>query len=207
MTSSTSTTCLASQQEIYVHVEQMRLKTLKLLEDFARSLATDELRALSGIDLNDCCKFWSTLLSSKLIPEYVCDEQRYMLASTACDCLASMGAAVFELLPMPRRIYCLTSLLHASRSLTSNSLRAAGVRALGVYVTYTSLKEDQNFLSDLSACLMGALTNETNNLVRQKTAWSMSNLSEVSDVLNREKYVKRFFFYLVYLFLGFDRKW
>lgn len=172
----------ASAQEIHQFVEQMRLKTLKLLEDFTRSLATDELRTLSGIDLNDCCKFWSTLLSSKLIPEYVCDEHRYLLASTACDCLASMGAAVFELLPQPRRIYCLTSLLHATRSLTSNSVRAAGVRALGVYVTYTSLKEDQNFLSDLTSCLLSALANETNNLVRQKTAWSMSNLSEVYDL-------------------------
>jgi hypothetical protein len=163
----------------YQQIEQMRLKTLKLLEDFARSLATDELRTLSKIDLNDCCKFWSSLLASKLISEHLCDEQRYLLSSTACDCLASMGGSVFELLPFQKRIYCLTNLLHLTKSQTSNSIRAASVRALGVYVTYTSLKEDQNFLNDLSVCLLAALSNETNNLVRQKTAWSMSNLSEV----------------------------
>ncbi len=96
--------------------EQILIKTLKLLEELARCLATTELRTMNGIDLNDCCKFWSSLLSSKLISHMLCNEQYYLLSSSACDCLASMGAAIFELLPFQKRIYCLTNLLHLTKS-------------------------------------------------------------------------------------------
>lgn len=162
----------------FMLIDQIRLKTLKFLEEFARCLATNDLRQMNSIDLNDCCKFWSNLLNSKLISEYLIDEQRYLLSSSACDCLASIGASIFELLPFQKRIFCLTNLLHLTKS-QSTLIRAASVRALGVYVTFTSLKEDQNFLSDLSICLHTLILNDSNNLVRQKTAWSMSNLSEV----------------------------
>ncbi|CAF0791844.1 unnamed protein product [Brachionus calyciflorus] len=157
---------------------QIILKTIKFIEEFARCLATSDLRQMNSIDLNDCCKLWSSLLSSKLLSEYLIDEQRYLLSSSACDCLASIGAPIFELLPYQKRIFCLTNLIHLTKS-QSSLIRAASVRALGVYVTFTSLKEDQNFLTDLSVCLLNLISNDSNNLVRQKTAWSMSNLSEV----------------------------
>jgi len=112
------------------------------------------------------------------VSEILCDENRYILSSAACDCLSSIGASIFELLPFQKRVYCLTNLLHLTKS-QSNLIRSASARALGVYVTFTSLKEDQTFLNDLSQCLIALLTNDTNNLVRQKTAWSLSNLSEV----------------------------
>ena len=122
--------------------------------------------------------------------EILCDETRYMLSSAACDCLSSIGASIFELLPFQKRIYCLTNLLHLTKS-QSSLIRSASARALGVYVTFTSLKEDQTFLNDLSQCLIALLTNDTNNLVRQKTAWSLSNLSEVL-VENGDKLAKTF---------------
>ena len=117
-------------------------------------------------------------MNSKLVSEILCDENRYMLSSAACDCLSSIGASIFELLPFQKRIYCFTNLLHLTKS-QSNLIRSASARALGVYVTFTSLKEDQTFLNDLSCSLINLLTNDTNNLVRQKSAWSLSNLSEV----------------------------
>lgn len=157
---------------------QIILKTIKFTEELCRCLATNELRQMNSIDLNDCCKLWSNLLNSKLLSEYLIDEQRYLISSTACDCLASIGAPIFELLPYQKRIFCLTNLLHLTKS-QSNLIRAASVRALGVYVTFASLKEDQNFLTDLSLCLLNLIKNDGNNLVRQKTAWSISNLSEV----------------------------
>ncbi len=66
-------------------------KTLKLLEEFARCLATTELRARNNIDLSDCCKFWLALLNSKLVSQLLCNEQFYLVSSAACDCLASIG--------------------------------------------------------------------------------------------------------------------
>ncbi len=104
--------------------------------------------------------------------------------------LFGSGASIFELLPFQKRIYCLTNLLHLTKS-KSTLIRSSSVRALGVYVTFTSLKEDQTFLNDLSQSLQDLLTNDTNNLVRQKTAWSLSNLSEVL-VENRDKLGKAF---------------
>ena len=170
--------------------EQSLIKVLKLLEDLGRSLATAEFRSIANIDLNDCCKFWSLLLNSKLIAEYLVDEQHYLLSSASCDCLASIGASIFELLPFQKRVYCLTNLLHLTKS-QSTLIRSSSIRALGVYVTFVSLKEDQQFLNDLSMCLVNLLTTDTNNLVRQKAAWSLSNLSEVL-VENRDKLGKVF---------------
>ncbi|RMZ94776.1 HEAT repeat-containing 6, partial [Brachionus plicatilis] len=170
LNSNSATECL--------NLNQVILKTIKFTEEFCRCLATNELRQMNSIDLNDCCKLWSSLLNSKLLSEHLVDEQRYLISSSACDCLASIGAPIFELLPYQKRIFCLTNLLHLTKS-QSNLIRAASVRALGVYVTFASLKEDQNFLTDLSLCLLNLISNDSNNLVRQKTAWSMSNLSEV----------------------------
>lgn len=173
--------------EIY---DQVKFKTLKLLEEFSRCLATDELRQLNNIDLNDCCKFWSSLLNTKLATELICDESRYLLVSAACDCFSAIGASTFELLPFQKRIYCLTNLLNLTRS-QSSLIRSASVRGLGVYVTFASLKEDQAFLNDLSMSLLNLLSQDQNNLVRQKAAWSMSNLSEVL-VENGDKLGKLF---------------
>lgn len=168
-----------SNPAVQEQLEQMKQKTLKLLEEFARCIATEDMRQATGLDLNDCCKFWSSLLNqSKLVSEILSDEQHYLLSSSACDCLASIGSSIFELLPFNNRVYCLTNLLHRTHS-HSTLIRAASSRSLGVYVTFGSLKEDQNFLSDLSLTLINLLSNDANNLVRQKAAWSMSNLSEV----------------------------
>ncbi len=82
-------------------------KTLKLLEEFARCLATAELRTRNNIDLSDCCKFWLALLNSKLVSQLLCNEQFYLVSSAACDCLASIGR-LFKLF--------LTSLIFKSNS-------------------------------------------------------------------------------------------
>jgi hypothetical protein len=172
------------------HYTQQQLQTLRLLEEFGRCLATSELRSRNGIDLNDCCKFWSELLQSALVLRLLNDEQNYMLSSGACDCLASIGAQTFELIPFAKRVHCLTSLLHLTKS-SSTLIRSASVRALGVYVTFGSLKEDLNFLYDMSNCLHALLSTDSNNLVRQKAAWSLGNLSEVL-VENVDKLGKSF---------------
>ncbi len=52
-----SSSSIGSLQDTQL-VDQLKLKNLKLFEEFARCLATNELRAMNGIDLNDCCKFW-----------------------------------------------------------------------------------------------------------------------------------------------------
>lgn len=67
------------------------LKSLKLLEEFTRCLATDELRKRNNIDLSVCCKFWLSLLNSNLVSQLLCDENFYLLSSASCDCLASIG--------------------------------------------------------------------------------------------------------------------
>ncbi|CAF0935057.1 unnamed protein product [Brachionus calyciflorus] len=45
------------------------LKTIKFIEEFARCLATSDLRQMNSIDLNDCCKLWYSLLNSKFSSE------------------------------------------------------------------------------------------------------------------------------------------
>jgi hypothetical protein len=180
-------------------VSEELLQTVKLLEEFVRCLATERIRTMNEIDLNDCCKFWISLLNSKLMEHALFDEQQYLLSSTTCDCLASIGTSIFELLPNEKRIYCLTSMLHLTKS-KSTLIRSSSIRALGVYVAFTSLKEDTIFLNDVSQCLLNLLNNDTNNLIRQKAAWSLSNLSEVlmenSDRMNK-LFIDQFRIYII----------
>lgn len=74
-----------------IGTQSLMLKSLKLLEEFTRCLATDELRKRNNIDLSVCCKFWLSLLNSNLVSQLLCDENFYLLSSASCDCLASIG--------------------------------------------------------------------------------------------------------------------
>lgn len=64
-------------------------------------------------------------------------------------------------------------------------MRAAGLRALGMLVTSSALKDDTGFLMDLADTV--CLTSDDKNLgVRIKSAWALANLC---DCLSTQKFV------------------
>lgn len=165
--------------------DELIISTLKFIEELSRCLATKNFRSLINIDLNDSVQFWSHLIAStKLISTYLVNESNFMSCSIACDCLASIGSDIFELLTQNKKIHLITCLLALTKS-NLNLPRSASVRTLGVFVTFQSLKEDVFFLNDFGQCVL-RLMDDHNTLVRQKCAWSFGNLSEIL-VENKEK--------------------
>ena len=77
---------------------------------------------------------------------------------------------------------CITLLL----GLTSDDdhhVRAAAVRAIGVYVLYPCLREDVSFVSDAASSIIATL-DENDFVVKIKAAWSLGNISDAL-VLNK----------------------
>lgn len=67
-----------------------------------------------------------------------------------------------------------------------SAVRAAGLRALGMLVTLSTLEDDTGFLMDLAD--MVCMASDDKNLgVRVKSAWALANLC---DCLSRQKFGK-----------------
>lgn len=49
--------------------------------------------------MEQCLQFWQTLLNGSLI-ELLQNEQHPILRAVGCDCLGSVGAQIFEQLPV-----------------------------------------------------------------------------------------------------------
>jgi hypothetical protein len=162
------------------------LSSLKLLEELTRYLSTDKVRANNQLDLSECVKFWIHLIDDTfLIKRFLIDDKAYLICSQVCDCLAACGSDIYENLPSNVQLNLRINLITLTKA-PSNLIRAASIRALGVYITYPSLKEDFKFIYDLVNCIMKILENDSNNLVKQKCTWSLSNLSEVL-IENKDK--------------------
>ncbi|XP_045573445.1 HEAT repeat-containing protein 6 isoform X3 [Salmo salar] len=82
----------------------------------------------------------------------------------------------FTQLPEKSQVLCVTVLLGLTYS--DNSLvKAAAVRALGVYILFPCLREDVMFVADTANAILTALDDRSPN-VRSKAAWSLGNLTD-----------------------------
>ncbi|ELU07074.1 hypothetical protein CAPTEDRAFT_228236 [Capitella teleta] len=124
---------------------------------------------------------WSPLLAGP-VPNLLQTATYEAVKYTLCDCLANVGPSVFALLPREQHILCLTLLLGLASD-EDFHVRAAAVRALGVYVRYPCLREDVCFMADAANAVLTAL-DEQSLVVRAKAAWALGNLSN-AIVLNR----------------------
>ncbi|XP_055797368.1 HEAT repeat-containing protein 6 isoform X2 [Salvelinus fontinalis] len=90
--------------------------------------------------------------------------------------LSSILPQAFTQLPVQSQVLCVTVLLGLTYS--DNSLvKAAAVRALGVYILFPCLREDVMFVADTANAILTALDDRSPN-VRSKAAWSLGNLTD-----------------------------
>ncbi|XP_043077766.1 HEAT repeat-containing protein 6 isoform X2 [Puntigrus tetrazona] len=120
-------------------------------------------------------EFWSEVLGGPLISALQ-NEQHPTLQTSACDTLSSILPQAFSQLPDKTQVLCITILLGLTYS--ENSLvKAAAVRALGVYILFPCLREDVMFVADTANAILTALDDRSPN-VRAKAAWSLGNLTD-----------------------------
>uniref|UniRef100_S4R4P8 HEAT repeat-containing protein 6 n=1 Tax=Petromyzon marinus TaxID=7757 RepID=S4R4P8_PETMA len=118
---------------------------------------------------------WSAMLSGPL-PPALQSAQSAALQTSACDVLSTILPDAFPLLPVDRQMVCLTVLLGLSAD-ESLQVKAAAVRALGVFLLFPSLREDVQFVSDAASAVLRCME-DPSFLVRTKAAWSLGNLTD-----------------------------
>uniref|UniRef100_A0A4X2L823 HEAT repeat-containing protein 6 n=1 Tax=Vombatus ursinus TaxID=29139 RepID=A0A4X2L823_VOMUR len=94
----------------------------------------------------------------------------------SCDALSSILPEAFSSLPNDRQILCITLLLGLNHS-KNPLVKAAAVRALGVYVLFSCLRQDVMFVADTANAILMSLHDKSPN-VRAKAAWSLGNLTD-----------------------------
>uniref|UniRef100_A0A672T420 HEAT repeat-containing protein 6 n=1 Tax=Sinocyclocheilus grahami TaxID=75366 RepID=A0A672T420_SINGR len=160
----------------------VQLHGTKLLEELGtgiiqqyRSDANTPPQSAKCVPVCQVVEFWSDVLGAPLISALQ-NEQHPTLQTSACDTLSSILPQAFSQLPDKTQVLCITILLGLTYS--ENSLvKAAAVRALGVYILFPCLREDVMFVADTANAILTALDDRSPN-VRAKAAWSLGNLTD-----------------------------
>uniref|UniRef100_A0A8C1S9E7 HEAT repeat-containing protein 6 n=1 Tax=Cyprinus carpio TaxID=7962 RepID=A0A8C1S9E7_CYPCA len=172
-----STRCLKEQEP------SVQLHGTKLLEELGTGII-QQYRADANTTPSAKCvpvcqvvEFWSEVLAAPMISALQ-NEQHPTLQTSACDTLSSILPQAFSQLPVSDKtqVLCITILLGLTYS--ENALvKAAAVRALGVYILFPCLREDVMFVADTANAILTALDDRSPN-VRAKAAWSLGNLTD-----------------------------
>ncbi|KAL4223144.1 HEAT repeat-containing protein 6 [Mactra antiquata] len=168
----------------------IKLHTAKLLDEFSQVMLQDvsntDTEKQNTLDHNQVLEFWLSLLNGPIqdILQNTNNDGNAAVKSSTCDCLANIGDAVFKLLPLDKRIMCLTVVLGLAND-DDRFIRASAIRTLGVYVLYSCVREDVSFVADATSAILGVMEDK-NIAVRVKAAWSLANLGDAL-ALNREE--------------------
>ncbi|KAK2873041.1 hypothetical protein Q8A67_022938 [Cirrhinus molitorella] len=170
-----SARCLTEQDA------SVQLHGAKLLEELGTGIIqqyradTNTPQSAKCVPVCQVVEFWSEVLGGPLISALQ-NEQHSTLQTSACDTLSSILPQAFSQLPDKTQMLCITILLGLTYS--ENSLvKAAAVRALGVYILFPCLREDVMFVADTANAILTALEDRSPN-VRAKAAWSLGNLTD-----------------------------
>ncbi|OXB79080.1 UNVERIFIED_CONTAM: hypothetical protein H355_005956 [Colinus virginianus] len=119
--------------------------------------------------------FWTMMLNGPL-PGALQNSQHATLQTSACDALSSILPEAFGSLQNDQQILCITLLLGLNHSETP-LVKAAAVRALGVYILFSCLRQDVMFVADTANAILNSLHDKSPS-VRAKAAWSLGNLTD-----------------------------
>ena len=106
------------------------------------------------------------------------------LQAAFCDVLAEMSEAVFAELTTDQRALVITYLLTKAKEDVGNGkstlTRASAIRGLGVLITYKLLRQDLNFVVDVSEKLLDVLkkVDKIHKNVVTSAVWSLANLAD-----------------------------
>ncbi|XP_028278203.1 HEAT repeat-containing protein 6 [Parambassis ranga] len=166
----------------------VQLHGAKLLEEFGTGIiqqyrSENNVPESSRIPISQVVEFWSEVLSGPL-NEALQNEQHALLQASACVTLSTILPQAFAQLPDKTQLMCITVLLGLIY-VEKYVVKAAAVRALGVYILFPCLREDVMFVADTANTILAALDDRCTN-VRTKAAWSLGNLTDTL-VINMER--------------------
>jgi hypothetical protein len=131
-------------------------------------------RAMRDAELPFALEHWRWLLGTDVTSSL--DESSAGVREHLCGALSTLGARNFAHLERAQQLVCLTLLLGAVSDAVPN-VRAAALRALGMFVVFAELRCDVEFVGDVASALLDACDDEI-SAVRVCAAWSIANLCD-----------------------------
>ncbi|RUS80031.1 hypothetical protein EGW08_012201, partial [Elysia chlorotica] len=184
----------------------VQLHGCKVLDEFTQALHREVQEASLApnhvIPVHEILDFWLYLLGGPLpkLLAYNPDtspDSNNLVRSAACESMGNVGEEVFSRLPRPRQMQCLTLVLGMVAE-DDKLIKAAAVRALGIYILYPTLRDDVLFVLDAAAAILecvDAKRNSKSQTVRFKAAWAMANLCDTlvtNKDNNQEEFLQEF---------------
>uniref|UniRef100_A0A8D2LXI8 HEAT repeat-containing protein 6 n=1 Tax=Varanus komodoensis TaxID=61221 RepID=A0A8D2LXI8_VARKO len=145
-------------------------------------LASEESLSIVENSSADPCWLLFFCISLAVLPREDC----YSDSDAGCVLTANPfepSPVRLEALQDDKQILCITILLGLNHS-ENPLVKAAAVRALGVYVAFPCLRQDVMFLADTANAILNSLSDSSPN-VRAKAAWSLGNLTDTL-IINME---------------------
>ncbi|ORX61298.1 hypothetical protein DM01DRAFT_1119402 [Hesseltinella vesiculosa] len=131
----------------------------------------------SSLDTNKmttCISWWQSNLE-KHIQQSSLDPSPKVKVAT-CDCLAAISSSIFEQLPMRYQRLSIALLMPLTED-PDAAVRAAACRAIGVFILFPTLREDECFVSDVTTVVLNGMS-DPSLLVRLRVSWAQGNLSD-----------------------------
>lgn len=135
-------------------------------------------------DMRSCQHFWQVATQQLLGKIAQPTEHSTCLLAICCDALSNISAPLFERLPVFEQRYLICTLTDAARS-AERAIRAAAVRALGVYVLFPTLRDDRHFVASTVEAIVAAQPSIHLD-VRIKTSWALANVAQALLLLVEE---------------------
>ncbi|XP_075220789.1 HEAT repeat-containing protein 6 [Lycorma delicatula] len=161
-----SSVIISLQLSLVSSSDVLQLHAGRALEQIAIPMA-----ATKGIE-EECIDMWKSLLKGPLLKIL---QSTLPLAAVACDCLANIGPNIYQLLPGDVQILIITLLFGCSQH-EESSVRASAIRAIGMFLSFPCLMEEEQFVFDVSETVINVIKDPVTT-VRVKAAWTLGNLT------------------------------
>ncbi|XP_054264008.1 HEAT repeat-containing protein 6-like [Macrosteles quadrilineatus] len=158
----------AMARDMRANIELVKLHAARAFHILA------EIMAGPDADVTECVEVWNMMIGSQLLSLLGSSPG---LTTTVCECLGAMSPSAYQHLTEKQQICCITSLLGCARDEEPN-VRAAAVQALANYLTFPTLSQDEQFVSDCSEVICH-LIKDPFPLVSGKASWALGNLSDM----------------------------
>ncbi|KAF8969068.1 HEAT repeat-containing protein 6 [Entomortierella lignicola] len=152
---------------------RVRTASLMFLEEYSKAGAIHSTPLTS--------EWWKDALEKHILKAFA--EENPSIKALGCDCISSLSSDAFS--GLPSRLEMLIMSLVLGTALDEHPVaRAAACRAIGVFILFPALREDNTHVVDMASTVLD-LCQDPNLNVRVRASWAVGNLCD-SLVLLKE---------------------
>ncbi|KAI9310898.1 armadillo-type protein [Dichotomocladium elegans] len=145
-------------------------------------LGGDNQASWDKAEMEKHASWWYNMLEKTI--QDSCVDSDALVRTATCDCLSSIPKDIYEYMDRQHQTLAVALLLPLPTDPDSN-VRAAACRALGLFVLFPSLHDDEHFVADMASAVLEQM-NDKVLLVRVRASWAQGNLCDVLAIESRK---------------------